>query len=280
MALYRRARSTRLLVVTLVLLSLLTITLDFRGGTSGPFEAAGRGTLAVVATLQRGVRVVLDPVASFFSGLARVGAIEQENARLRDQLAQARRDAERTVATQRELERLQQLLGLKVELRLDGVAATIVGQSIGNFEWWVTIDRGSSDGIRVNMPVVSGEGLVGHVTEVAAGSSKILLIVDPESRVAARLSASGETGLVVGQTHRNDLSMDLVNDEATFSPNEVVETSGYQVGRFESIYPPGIPIGFVSHAYSQPGSLTPLIAVRPAVDFTSLEFVLVVTGGP
>ena len=90
--------------------------------------------------------------------------------------------------------------------------------------------------------------------------------------MAARLTSSGETGLVNGQRNR-PLIMDLVNPDVKVFPNEEVVTSGFQGG----LYPPDIPIGFVSHVYSARGSLTKTIEMAPAVDFSALEFVLVIT---
>ncbi len=279
MALYRRTRSTRLLVVSLVMLSLLTITVDYRGGDSGPLASAGRGSLAVVGALQSSVRRVFHPVASFFSGLAHVASLQNENERLKDRVHELQVQAARSVSVEREKARLAALFHLQVELGLKGVAAVVIGQSVSNFEWSITINRGSSEGVALDMPVISGDGLVGHVIEVSANTSKVLLIVDPKSMVAARLAASGQTGLLTGQTQKHDLRLDLFAPEVDASPDEIVETSGYQVpGGGDPLYPPGILIGFVSRASIEPGSLQPLVTVRPAVDFSSLEFVEVVTG--
>jgi len=273
-ALYRRTRSTRVLVMSLVMASLITITIDFRGGRNGPFESAGsKIALTVIAPLQSGVSRAFHPVASFFSGLAHVGSLESDNRALRAENERLRAQSSKSVSTQRELARLQALFKLQQSLGLKGVAARVVGESVSNFEWTVTIDRGSSDGVKAYMPVVAGEGLVGNVIQVASHWSKVMLVIDPRSAVAARLAGSGETGLVTGQRAR-PLSMDLVNPEATVSANEQVVTSGYQGG----LYPPEILIGFVSSEYTRPGSLTKSILVRPAVDFSSLEFVDVITG--
>jgi rod shape-determining protein MreC len=278
-ALYRRTGSTRLLVISLVMLSLLTITVDYRGGDAGPLASAGRGALAVVGALQSSVRKVAHPIASFFSGLAHVGSLEAENDRLRDRVRELEQQAARSISVERERDRLMALFQLQAALGLKGVAAVVIGQSVNNFEWSVTINRGSSDGIEQHMPVISGEGLVGHVTEVTSNTSKVLMIVDPKSRVASRLAQSGETGLLIGQTQKQDLRLELFERQVDVVPNEIVETSGYQVpGGGEPLYPPGILIGFVSRATSQPGTLLPLLTVRPAVDFSSLEFVEVVTG--
>lgn len=272
MALYGRARNARLLVISLVMLSLLTITIDYRGGQSGPLEVAGQAALSVVGALQSAMSKVVRPVGNFFTGLGHLGSLQAENQRLKERVQTLERQAGQGVSLERENGELRRLLGLRRSLGLEGKTADVIGESVSNFEWSVTIDRGSTDGIGLNMPVVNGEGLVGHVVQVAPGWSRVQLIIDPDSAVAARLASSGQTGLVTGRRDR-DLRMELVSPEAKVFPDEQVVTSGYQGG----LYPSGIVIGVVSHVYQPPGSLTKLIDVRPAVDFSSLQFVLVVT---
>jgi rod shape-determining protein MreC len=260
-----------LLVVSLVMASLVTITIDFRGGRSGPLELAGKTALSVIGPLQDAVSKLFHPVASFFGGLARLGSLESENTRLKAEIERLRRAADSQVSTERELQRLQRLLELEESLGLTGVPASVIGGSVSNFEWSITINRGTGDGVKVNLPVVAGEGLVGLVTETALHWSKVQLIIDPRSAVAGRLASSGETGLVAGQRN-NPMIMDLVSPDVKVTANELVVTSGYQGG----LYPPEIPIGFVASVYAKPGSLTKSILVRPAVDFSSLEVVEVV----
>jgi rod shape-determining protein MreC len=272
-ALYSHPRNTRVLVVSLVMVSLLTITIDYKGGNSGPFEVAGKGALSVVGAMQSGVSHILRPIGAFFSGLAHVGSLQSENRALKQQVQQLKQQQGRTVSLERRNAELASLLKVEQSLRLEGVGASVIGYSVGNFEWSVTINRGSTSKVRTNDAVVSGDGLVGHVILVAPTTSVVQLIIDPNSAVAGRLSSSGETGLIRGQRDQ-DLTMDLVSADAKIFPNEQVVTSGYQGG----LYPPEILIGQVSHTYQQPGGLTKEIAVRPAVDFSSLEFVFVVTG--
>jgi rod shape-determining protein MreC len=273
MALYSRPRNTRLLVVSLVMVSLLTITVDYRGGQRGPLEAAGQGALQVVVALQSGVSKVMHPIGSFLSGIAHIGSLRSENARLKAELEAAKAQAGQTISDKRIIQELTRLLKLEEGLQLKGATGRVVGESVSNFEWSVTVNVGSADKVKLDDPVVSGDGLVGHVVEVAPHACKVELIIDPDSAVAGRLASSGETGLVVGQRSK-PLTMDLVNSNAKVFPNEQVVTSGYQRG----LYPPEIPIGQVSHVFSRPGSLTTTIELSPAVDFSALEFVLVVTG--
>jgi rod shape-determining protein MreC len=272
MALYGRTRNTRVLVVSLVMVSLLTITVDYRGGQRGPFEVAGRAAYTVVVAVQSAVAVVLHPIGAFASGIAHVGSLRSQNEALRERVRALQAQAGQNESLRRVNDELTKLIRLQESLHISGVPARVTAESVGNFEWSVNINRGSTSRIKLNDPVVVGDGLVGHVTEVTASAAKVQLIIGPDSFVAGRLATSGETGLVLGRRDR-DLTMDLVNPRARVLPNEQVVTAGYQGG----LYPPEIPIGVVSHIYQQPGSLTKTIDIRPAVDFTSLEFVLVVT---
>ncbi len=282
MALYGRVRNTRLLVLSLVMLSLVTITVDYRGGSSNPLELAGRGARSVVGAMQSALSRAFDPAASFVSGLLRSGSLQEENERLKDRVRALEQREAQIVAKDRQIASLSKLLDLKRDLRLDGVGARVIASSPSSFEWSVTIDQGSAHGIHRNMAVVSGNGLVGRVVDVAPNASEVQLIIDPDSAVAARLASSGETGLVKGQTDTRNLGMDLVAADTKVFPNELVETSGYVVRprRERGVYPPNIPIGYVSHVAESAVGLTKSIEVRPAVDFSSLEFVLVLTERP
>jgi rod shape-determining protein MreC len=272
-AVYRRARSSRLLVISLVMLSLFTITVDYRGGESGPLAAAGKGADSIIGPLQSAVSRVVRPIGNFLSGILHIGSLQSENEALRQEIRQLREEALTISSIQRELKELQQLFDLSERLEVRTTAATVIAESVGNLEWTVTIDRGSSDGLANDMAVVSPEGLVGRLIRVAPHFSTVQLIIDPRSAVAGRLVLSGETGLVLGQRDR-DLKMDLIDTDAEVEANELVVTAGYQRG----LYPANLPIGVVSHVFTAPGSLAKTVSVRPAVDFSALEFVLVVTG--
>ena len=266
-----------MLVVSLVLLSLSTITVDYRSGRSGPFETIDREVLTVVGAFQGAVRRAVHPVGRFFGGLARLNSLQEENARLKERLRQMEQERLQVTSVERQVKELSQLLDVKGQLGIKGgVTARVVGESLSNFEWSITVDAGSADGVRDNMPVLAGDGLVGHVVQVAPNTSQVQLIIDPDSWVAARLASSGETGVVRGQTADRDLIMDLVPTDARVFPNEQVLTAGYSLGSRKGLYPPDIVIGNASHVYTKPGTLTKTISVRPAVDFSALEFVLIV----
>lgn len=279
MALRNRARSTRLLVVSLVSVSLITITVDYRQGDSGPLAAAGDAALALVSPLQEAVSKVTDPIGSFFSTLLHLPSIRRENLELKDRLAEAEAAAATYQAGQERLAEAEALLDLQESFgpKVETAAAQVIANGVSNFEWTIEIDQGSSEGVAVDMPVVAAAGLVGHVIRVSPGSAVVQLIIDPDSAVAGRLSSSGETGLLVGEGE-GDLQMRLVDAAATVEPDETVVTAGYRLleGEAQSLYPPNVLIGTVSHVISDEAALEKFVTVRPAVDFSSLSLVLVV----
>lgn len=278
MALRSRARSTRLLVVTLVSASLITITVDYRQGDSGPLSAAGDAALALISPLQEAVSNVTDPVGNFLSTLVRLPAIRRENEELKARVAELQRNVSEITSAQTRLNELEALLGLQESFgaRIETLAAEVISNGVSNFEWTVTVDKGSSDGIEVDMPVVAAAGLVGHVARVTPGSSVVQLVIDPRSFVAGRLDGSGETGLLEGQGG-GDLRMSQVEPETQVRPGERVVTAGYRFGGVaESLYPPNVLVGTVSRVLSEDNALEKLVTVRPAVDFSALSVVLVV----
>jgi rod shape-determining protein MreC len=281
-ALRSRARSTRLLVVTLVSASLITITVDYRGGDSGPLAAAGDVALEVITPLQEAVSRVTHPIGNFFSTLLRLPAIRQDNLDLREQVAELEAQAATQQALQTALNEAEALLDLQQSFgaRVESTAAQVISAGPSNFEWAITIDKGSDDGIEVDMPVVASAGLVGHVIRVTATASVVQLIIDPGSFAAGRLDGSGESGLLEGRG-ANDLVLSGVEPTTPIEPGERVVTAGYRFGGLGSLYPPNILIGSVSHVISDETALEKQVTVRPAVDFSSLSLVLVVlSGGP
>jgi rod shape-determining protein MreC len=278
-ALRNRARSTRLLVVSLVSASLITITVDYRQGDSGPLAAAGDVALAVISPLQEAVSKVTDPIGNFLSTLVHLPSIRRENVELTQRVAELEAAGATYRAGQERLAEAEALLQLQESFgpRVDTSAAQVIANGVSNFEWTIEIDKGSSEGIAVDMPVVAAAGLVGHVVRVTQSSAVVQLIIDPDSAVAGRLDASGETGLLKGEGE-GDLQMSLVAAGATVMPDETVVTAGYRLlqGSAQSLYPPNVLIGTVSHVLTDEGALEKLVTVRPAVDFSSLSLVLVV----
>ena len=278
MALRSRARSTRVLVVALVSISLVTITVDYREGTDGPLASLGDGALAVVSPLQEAVSKVTHPIGNFFSTLFRLPSIRHERDILRERVDTLETQLAEGRAYLARLAELEALIGVQESLgnRIETTGAQVIASGVSNFEWTITIDKGSSDGIHESMPVVASAGLVGHVVNVGTSSSVVQLIIDPDSSVAGRLDVSRKTGLLSGEG-AGDLQMSLVEPTVEVAPDEHVVTAGYRIaGVAESLYPPNVLIGTVSRVLDEDSATEKFLTVRPAVDFSALSLVLVV----
>jgi rod shape-determining protein MreC len=133
----------------------------------------------------------------------------------------------------------------------------------------------------VDMPVVTGASdgprLVGRVIRVTPISSVVQLIIDRDFAVAGKLSTSQEAGLVMGRGEE-DLRMGHLRPgiEVSQTDPESVFTLGYEVNGQRGLYPPDILIGTVSRAFSEPDSVESSVTIRPAVDFSTLQYVLVI----
>jgi rod shape-determining protein MreC len=282
-AIRQRTRSARLLVVTLVAASLAIITVDYRAGEEGPLAEAGRVMSSALAPMQRAVSSVVQPVSNFFSGLAELPSLSQRNRELQSQVDDLRTAQQLVQQLREEIEDLEGLLGLRPILQRT-IPARVIASGVSNFEWTITIGVGSEDGVAVSMPVVTGASdaprLVGRVIRVTPISSDVQLLIDREFAVPATLSTSHEAGIVEGRGE-DELRMALVGPgiEVSETEPESVFTLGFEVEGEPGLYPPGILIGTVSHAFSPPGAVDSFVTIRPAVDFSTLQQVLVIVRG-
>jgi rod shape-determining protein MreC len=272
-----RPRSARFLVIVLVSLSLVVITLDYRQGDTGPLAALGRATQAALAPLQGAVSAIVRPVESFLSAITHLPTLQERNERLREQIA----DLEERVASAPNWQQLYEnaagLLGLRTA-NPGSTAAVVISNGVSNFEWSITIDRGTADGIEVNQPVIAGTvetpRLVGRVIRVTDHSAKVQLAIDRRHAAAAVLGGSGEIGVVSGRGDE-DMEMSFVAPSTKVEGNEPVFTVSYSVSGEHGLYPPGILIGTVSQLVPDENELERSVLVAPAVDFSALQFVLV-----
>jgi rod shape-determining protein MreC len=275
----QRPRSTRLLVVVLVSASLAVITLDYRQGEGGPLAALGDTAKTAMAPLQRATTSVTRPIGNFFSGLAHLPSLETENQRQREEIAALKAEIAGGGLLLEQNEELLGLLRLTRALQPEPVTtATVIANNVSNFEWTVVIDRGSSDGVAQEQPVVTGSPdapmLVGSVLSVSTASAVVRLIIDRDSATAAVLDQAEEQGLITGQGD-SDLKMIDVETGTDVTAAEKVWTLGYEAAGQPGLYPSGLLVGEVSRLVPADNATEEYVEVRPAVDFDTLQFVLV-----
>jgi rod shape-determining protein MreC len=273
MRIFDRTRRARLLVALLLSAAIVLVTIDYRTKGDGPLDAIGRAIMTAIGPLQDGVSAALRPVGNFLAGFTQVPSLKAQISKLQEENALLQQREHQVADIARELEELRALLGLQRQrLDLKFVTVRVTGVGPSNFEHTVFIDRGTSGGVRKDMPVIAGAGLVGRVVSVSANSARVLLLIDPSSAVAARIASNGETGVIHGQSGA-ELQFDLFDAQAAVKVGDEVVTSGYRGG----VYPAGVPLGEISRVEKPTGSLSRRVWIRPHVDFTSLDHLLVVT---
>ena len=273
----QRPRSTRLLVVTLVCISLAVITLDYREGDNGPLAGLGRSTLTIIAPMQRAVTAFTRPIGNFFSGVVHLPSLEQRNRDLQKQVDDLTAQNDKNALTEAQFQELSDVSGLKSTLFPTAVPAAVIGNGLSNFDWTITLDQGSADGIRVDQPVVTGSAsapmLVGKVIQVSDNASVVQLILDRRWAGAGVLGTSEAAGLIAGNGDQ-DLTM-AVPEGTEITLPVLVYTQGYCIKGDPGAYPPGVLVGEVSRSVPVANEIEKTVSVRPAVDFATLQFVLV-----
>jgi rod shape-determining protein MreC len=261
----------------LVLACLTIITLDARAGAGSPLDPvrSAVGNLigpaeAATATAFRPFTDVRDALRTNHGLRKDITRLEADNARLRQQVATLPLD--RT--------RLAELDGLTKTVADTGyslVAARVVAVGpMQSFSRTVTIDAGTSSGVRKDMTVLNNDGLVGRVVSATRTTATVLLIIDTDSVVGGRLGTDLEIGFLRGRGSADNtgrLALDLVDNSVVPSKDDVVVTWGSKDG---VPYVAGIPIGRVESVVSSPRQSSRQAVIKPFVDFTALDVVGVV----
>ena len=267
---YRSQTRQRVALATLVAACVTVITLDFRQNQGGPVRRLQNVAVAVVAPLQEGASKAFRGVGNVLSGISEIGGLRKDKTRLEAELDKAKAAQTDFPEVRRQRDRL---LGLMKEQPWNSgrsQVAAVIGLGLSNRERTVWIDKGQPSGVADGMAVVSAEGLVGRVVLVSGDHAKVMLVIDPRHSVGARLTNSGEVGVVTGRGPDKP-RFELIDPTVDVAHGEEVVTSGYDKG----IYPPGVPIGRVDKAQEARDGLTQSATIDPFVDFSRLDFVRV-----
>jgi len=237
----------RRVIALIALTAVILVTLDVRDSA---ITASLRNTFGVVFRPVEGVaRVVTRPVANVWSAMAEYGELLEENALLREKIAQQEGASVAAAASVRLAQELLALNGLPTLAGINSVTAQVIGESPTNFSQTVEINQGSSSGIRVGMPVLNAAGLVGKVTRVFPDRAVVMLVTDPAYSLSIKVinEVDGPPTMVVGP-----------NDQ-------VVEVSTTTTSSTTTTTTAPIP-GFT------PGTIVPVTTVgpRPGVSVPSL----------
>ncbi len=230
----------------------------------------------VLMPMQKGLNTVGSAVSDKVDDMASLRDVQRENEDLKEELAFLRQENAKYQLQTAELEKYRDLLNMKDQYPdYPTIGAHVIGENSSNWDKTVLIDRGSNDGIKVNMNVISQGGLVGVVKSVTANSSTVRLIIDQDCQVGAMSLLSEETCMVRGDLELFNkgllIAEKMDKDAKIFEDYKIVTSSK------SSLYLPGILIGYVRNIKVDANSLTKSGELVPIVDFTHLDSVLVIT---
>jgi rod shape-determining protein MreC len=273
-------RRARIVLATLMLASLVLITIDERAGAEGTLGRVRDGVATVFEPVQDGLAIVLRPLGGFFSGVTDLFHIRSDNARMKAEL-DVLRDRRRSLEDlARENESLREVLGMRDKLaagndRFRFLTAEVIALAPSNFEWTITLDAGAADGVQLGMTVINGDGIVGRVIQVGPNASRVLLAIDRNFSAAVRVSRTRQHAYAQGGG-TEPMRLNLLDPDSDVRQGDEVVTSTYS----NAVFPDGIPLGAVDTVGVRTGLLGRDVLVRPYVDFTRLDFVLVILQAP
>ena len=255
--------------LTYALMAALCVAALASGYDPRDLGLASRLIMKLTLPIERMVSFPIEEAKDGLRALAELTRVHSENLELRGKVAALREENLRYREDLVSSERYQRLRSFQVNQEIAMAPANVVHRDPSSWFRSVVIDQGGDSGLRAGMPVITDSGVVGVVSSVAPDASKVLLLIDPQSRIDAYVQRSRARGSVRGTSNREaDFEYVLRGDDVL--EGDLLLTSG-----LGSIYPKGLLIGAVQDVESQPHGLFQRVRVAPAVDFQRLEEVFV-----
>lgn len=283
----RQVRRRRAILVALIVGSLVLLSIHFSEPESGPLHTIQRGVATVLSPVESAASAALKPVRDLVGWFDETLEARGENERLREEVAELRRelaDAEQALG---ENEQFRQLLKLDERDELaefKPVTGRVIGRSPTVWYSTVMINVGSGDGVKRNDPVIAPGGrssaLVGRVSDVTPTTAQVQLITDHRNAVSAKVLPDGPDGVIEAEAgDPRELVLDVLEANDEVKAGAIVVTSGWSDDEISSAYPYGLEIGRVVGA-GDPDAEVQRITVEPFVEMSRLQYVQVLTGGP
>ncbi len=262
---------SRLLLIILIVTSLLLITLDLRGVKI--LDGVRSGTQNVLSPFQKAGSTVVSPFRNFFGDVTNLGQTRSEIEKLKEENAKLRNELLQRKSADAELEQLKSVLDLAGRAGYKVLATRVISQGAStSFSQTITIDAGSTSGVRQNMTVVSGEGLVGVVKESYLNSALVMLATDPDFKVGVRIAGTQQIGILSGRGSKR-AELQLLDNQQIVKVGDVLLARGSTNNR---PFVPGIPVGVISAVDNTAGSIAQTATVMLYPNFSALGVVSVV----
>lgn len=255
----------------LLAVSLVLFTFSCREAGAGPLTAARQMFQTIVAPVRQAGVLVTAPISGLGNIFTNLTADQEDLTQLREENAALRaRNAELEEA-QQTVQRLQSLLELRDTYSLQATGARIIAGSTDSWSSTVTIDKGTTSGLEVGMPVCDSTGVIGQIIECGPTTSVVRLVNDENSRVSAMVQSTRAQGTLRGSAE-GTLTLTTIPLDQTVNVGDIVITSG-----LGGVYPKGLPIGTITNVESPQGALYYIITVEQIAVAESHEEVIVIT---
>lgn len=255
-----------------VLASLMILAIYLNEDESGRIHGFQDGFINVNARFQSGFKVITKPASNTWTTISNFSNLLSENKKLRAEVEELKKEQLRKEQFKEENEKLRSLLEFRKKMAYESMMAIVIGA--GTPYATLIVDKGLEDGIKQNMPVVVNEGLVGKIYKAAKNASIVQLITDPKSAVGAKISETGELGIVEGEIG-GKLFFKYSQDGGKIKKDYSVITSG-----MGGIFPKDIVIGKVTGVEFNRSSQQYTVGVKPAANIAHIEQLFVITNPP
>lgn len=255
-------------MTALLLVNFVLMAFDAREITTGQ-RVVRAWTMTAADFIQSPVTTVTSAISNYFSSIASLRSAQSENDALKEQVQELQVELQQKTELAAENTRLKSLLGLKEQSKLSALPARIIGRDPSVWFDSSIVDRGSLDGVKLNMPVVSEGGLVGRVTAVSPLTALVDLITRDKSGVGAVIGQIGESnalGVVSGTSKRDLLEMKYVTGSVEVRVGQSVFTTGQ-----DGIFPPGLKIGEIVSVVSGSATTPHQIQIQPAARLNAMQ---------
>jgi rod shape-determining protein MreC len=261
-----RSRTLQTIVLAMVVIGLIALAL---GGYLTPVS---RYLLSPVIVAQTWLSTRFSAIQNYLSSPQDITRLRDRNTALEAEVSRLQTEI---IALKQQIDETRVLSALvdfaRVNPEYRYVAASVIGRDPSPFLQYAIINRGSDDGLRRGMPVVTQQGLVGRIAAVTAGAARVQFITDPGSSINVRIEPSRAPAVLQGDITGN-VSLDMIPQSAKIQINDLVMTSG-----LGGNYPPDIVIGQVTGVRSRDNDLFQRASVQPIVDFNQLEILMIIT---
>ncbi len=262
-------RSIRDIAIVLILIggALLILFSYPKTSEGGPFCEA---LYTALRPFQQAVTTIHNRVSSVWQSYVALVNVRAQNHALKEEIRRLKSEKVVLLDKESENKRLKKLLGLKASHDFPSLAAQVIGEDASGWYRTLLINRGSEDGVHPDMPVTVAEGVVGRVDSCSRDMARVLLLTDPNHSVDCRVARTRDRGVLTGSLERGCI-LRYINLKSGIQPEDEVITSG-----LDGIFPRGLPVGKVESIEKGYQGLFWEARVRPAVDFSEIEEVLVV----